>query len=270
VVSRRVQALEERLSTALLHRSTRRVQLSDSGREFYAEVRDVARRLEDAEERARARGTETKGALRVVMPSYFASSGFHHRVVPDYLKAHPEVELTFVIASEPTAHLGEDFDVVVAGRAGSQRFPDTGMVGRKLHELQGRLYAAPGYLAARGTPETPDALAGHNCLSYTNRRWFFRDPKSRREAWVDARGTLTTNSNAVLWAATMNGVGIAYSFPHFFGEEAEQGQVVTVLDAWTARARIDLWAFHRAGRFVPRRTRTFLDMLRAHFAAGGG
>jgi DNA-binding transcriptional LysR family regulator len=265
VVSRRVQALEERLGVGLLHRTTRRLRLSDVGRELHAEVRGIPRLLEDAEERARARAARPSGLLRVVMPAYFASSGFHHRVVPEYLRAHPEVALTFTTVADPAEHLHEDWDVVVVARALGQRMPETAMVGRKIHELEAVLFAAPAYLEARGKPRTPEDLLGHNCLSYPDRRWRVRDPKSRREVVLDVRGTLTTNSNAVLWAATMNGIGIASSFVHFFDTEVERGQVVTVLDAWTRRARIGIWAFHRGGRFVPRRARAFLDMLRAHF-----
>jgi len=265
VVSRRIQALEERLGVQLLHRTTRRLRLSDAGRELHDDVRAVPRLLDDAQERARARAARPKGLLRVVMPAYFASSGFHHRVVPEYLRAHPEVTLTFTTVADPGEQLEEDWDVVVVARAAGHRMPQTTMVGRKIHELQASLFATPAYVAAHGVPRTPEELLGHNCLSYPDRRWRFRDPKTRKELALDVGGTLTTNSNAVLWAATMNGIGIAYSFVHFFDTELERGQVVPLLEAWTRGTRIDIWAFHRGGRFVPVRVRTFLDMLRGHF-----
>ena len=265
VVTKRIQALETRLGASLLTRSTRRLAPTALGQQLYDEVLEPLRRIADAEERTRNSRERVEGQLRVIMPTYFASSGFHHRVIPAYLAAHPAVHLTLTIASDPRAHLDEDFDLLVAGKLPHEQFPESRRVRRKLLEFRGAVYATPGYLAEHGVPKHPTELSRHNCLSYMHRDWYF-EASDRTPIVVPTRGTLTTNSNAMLYAGTMNGLGLAYSFPYFFEQELQAGRVVEVLADFTKRSFIDIEVFFPATRHLPKRTRAFLDMLVEHFA----
>jgi DNA-binding transcriptional LysR family regulator len=264
-VTKRIQSLEQRLRVQLVQRTTRKVSLTEAGRELYERVRDVPSWVAEAEERARAAVTAARGRLRVIMPSFFASSGFHHEVIPSFLERHPEVHLEVSIVGDPLKHLTDDFDLLVAGRAPSERFADTGCVHRKLLAFRGALFATPTYLARHGAIEHPRDLAKHNCLSYPQRRWHFADPTDASPLFVDTRGTLTSNSNAMLYAGVMRHLGVAWSVPYFFDRELEAGTVTTVLDRWVSGAPLDLHIFHPPARFVPRRTRAFIEALAGYF-----
>ena len=130
VVTRRVQALEARLAVQLLQRTTRRVALTEAGQLFHDRVARIPALLGEATEAVRDLGTGVAGQLRVIMPSSFASSGFHHQVIPRFLREHPAVHLTLRVVTDPLAHLREDFDLLVAARGPGLRFPDTSHVRR--------------------------------------------------------------------------------------------------------------------------------------------
>jgi DNA-binding transcriptional LysR family regulator len=266
-ITKRIQQLEQRLKVSLVTRTTRKVTLTEAGRLLYESVRDVPALVGEAEERARTAATAARGRLRVILPSYFASSGFHHEVIPTYLERNPEVHLEVSIVGEPIEHLADDFDLLVAGRAPHERFPDTGCVQRRLLAFRGAIFATPTYLAKHGPIEHPRDLARHNCLSYPRRRWHFVDPDRGTPFEVLTRGTLTSNSNAMLYAGLMRHLGVAWSVPYFYDRELEDGRVVTVLDRWVEGAHLDMHIFHPPARFVPRRTRAFIEALTGYFEA---
>jgi DNA-binding transcriptional LysR family regulator len=264
-ITKRIQSLEQRLKVQLVLRTTRKVALTDAGRLLYESVRDVPSIVSEAEDRARSAATAARGRLRVIMPSYFASSGFHHEVIPTFLERYPEVQLDISIVGEPLDHLGADFELLVAAKAPHERFPDTGCVHRRLLEFYGALFATPTYLAARSAITHPRELEAHNCLSYPRRRWYFVDPDSGAALMVPTVGNLTSNSNAMIYAALMRHQGVAWSVPYFYDRELSEGTVVTVLDRWTRAASLDMHIFYPPGRYVPRRTRGFIDALNTYF-----
>ena len=261
-LSKRVKALEQRLGVQLLRRDSRKVELTQAGQLLVADAGDLPRRAHEAFDRVRSFARRPRGRLDVVMPTYFASSGFHRRVVPRFLRRHPEVELRLRIVTDPLDELGERPDVLVAARPPHRRFPDTSLVGWRILHYGAALYASPSYLDAHGRPSHPGELVAHNCLSYPDREWVFRTAEGEPVV-VSTEGTLTTNSNAVLWAATLEGLGVARSFPTFFEEALAEGEVEEVLPGWSAALAV--YVFHPSERFVPERTRAFVDALRAHF-----
>ncbi len=269
VVTRRVQALEARLAVQLLQRTTRSLALTEAGRLFHDRVARIPTLLSEATEAVRDMGTDVSGQLRVIMPSSFASSGFHHQVIPRFLREHPAVHLTLRAVADPLTHLREDFDLLVAARGPGLRFPDTSHVRRRLVKFRSAVFASPAYVARHGAPRTPADLAGHNCLSYPDRRWHFVDPLPRAPLAVLTRGTLTTNSNAMLYAGVLGGIGIAYTTPYFFEADEADGRVVRVLARYTEHAEQEIHLFHPAGRFRPKRVRAFADALAIHFGERG-
>ncbi len=264
-VSKRISALEQRLQVQLLQRTTRRLSLTQAGELLYEQVHTIPGDLAAAEERLREAEGRVAGSLRVVMPSYFESDLLYERVIPDYLAQYPAVSLTLTVVDDPVARLRESFDLLVAGKLPHQQFPDSTAVGRSLLNLGGALFATQDYLDRHGRPEHPRGLADHNCLSYLNPQWHFTEPDGTPFVH-HAEGNLRTNSNRLLRAATLAGHGIAYSFPIFFAEDLREGRVVRLLDAYTAESFVALYVFYPAARFVPQRTRTFVDTLLRHLS----
>ncbi len=264
-VSKRLSALEQRLQVQLLHRTTRRLSLTQAGELLYEQVHTIPGDLAAAEERLREAEGLVSGALRVVMPSYFESDLLYERVIPDYLQAHPAVSLTLTVVDDPLARLREEFDLLVAGKLPNQQFPDSSAVGRRLLKLRGALFATGRYLDRHGRPGHPRDLASHNCLGYLNPQWHFTEPDGTPFVHT-AEGNLRTNSNRLLRAATLAGQGLAYSFPVFFQRDLLEGRVETLLDEYTAESYVALYVFYPAARFVPQRTREFIDTLVRHLS----
>jgi len=268
-VSKRVSALERHLEAQLLQRTTRRLALTLAGEQFYDEVREIPGNLAAAEERLREATGRVAGVLRVVMPGWFETAELTDRVIPSYLARNPGVELDLDVVPDPIQRLGGTFDLLIAGRLPDQRFPDSAAVSRRIARLRGALLATPTYLATHGLPTSPWDLSRHNCLSYRNPSWHFSPPGAA--PWVfQARGNLRTNSNQGLRAATLAGQGIAYAFPSFFADDLAQGRVVELLPDHTAASFIEVHGFTPPTRFLPLRTRAFLDLLQATFSGADG
>jgi len=265
-VSKRVSALEERLGIQLLQRTTRSLTITQAGELLYDQVRTIPTDIAEAEEQLRESAGRVTGDLRVVMPTFFESDVLYERVVPAYLDAFPEVSLTLTIVHDPVSQLQGTFDLLVAGRLPHHQFPDSSAVGRQLLKLRGALFASPDYLQRHGRPQHPRDLAGRNCLSYLNPEWHFTSP-SGQPIIHRAEGDLRTNSNQLLRVATLAGRGIAYSFPVFFRDALRAGQVETLLDEYTAESYVGLHVFYPAARFIPRRTRAFVDILVDHLSS---
>jgi len=268
-VSKRVSALEQRLEVQLLHRTTRRLQLTHAGERLYERLRHIPGSVDEALEQVRDETGRATGTLRVVMPTYFENPTLHEQLVPAFLRAHPDVALTLTMVPNPVEHVDRSFDLLVAGRLPHRRFPDSSVIGRRLLKLPGGLYATPEYLTRHGAPAHPRELAGHNCLGYLNPEWHFVQPDGQPFVF-QARGNLRTSSNQALHAATLAGLGIAYSFPSFFDEDRAAGRVRQVLADYTDGAYVDIHVFYPGARFLPLRTRAFIDALLAHFAGIAG
>jgi DNA-binding transcriptional LysR family regulator len=265
VVSKRVKALEDRLSTQLVQRTPRAFVLTQAGELFYERVQHIPAMIGDAEERVRELSGTVRGRLAVIVPTCFESSAFRERVVTAFLQAYPGVSLTLNVVEKPVDHMRDDFDLLVTGKLPHRQLPETTLVNRRLCKLRGALFAAPSYLEKNGIPRHPGDLTKHNCLISVEREWHFTEPTGRAVV-IQAAGSLTTNSPDTLRAAALAGLGIASSFPLFFAGDEQAGRVVRVLDEFTERMEIGVHALYPSSPFVPQRTRAFIDALTAYFA----
>ncbi len=259
-VSKRLAALEKRLEQQLVQRTTRRLYLTQAGELLYEQVHHMPGQLAAAEERLREAAGTVQGVLRVVMPTWFESELIYDRVVPAYLAAHPRVQVDLTLSADTLSLLGGDFDLLVAGRLPSQRFPDSSAVSRLLIRMRGALVATPAYLERHGRPEHPDDLSRHNCLTYPNPLWHFTTP-SGEPLVHEIQGNLRTNSHQLLRAATLAGLGITYGFPAFFEADLRSGRVVRLMDEYTAGSAVEVYAFYPPARYRPQRTRAFVEAL---------
>jgi DNA-binding transcriptional LysR family regulator len=264
-VSKRLAALEARLELQLLARTTRRIALTQAGELLYDRVQDIPAELAAAEEQLRESTGRVSGVLRVIMPTWFESGLLYDRVVPAYLGAYPLVRLDLTLVADPLARLGEEFDLLIAGRLPHQRFPDTSAVSRRLVRMEGAVFASPAYLERCGAPEHPDDLRQHNCLGYPNPLWHFTPP-GEAPLVHRAEGSLRTNSNQLLRAATVAGLGVSYSFPVFFREDLAAGRVVQLLEEHSAGSFVEVHAFYPPSRYRPLRTRAFVEALTAQLS----
>ncbi|MEM6810511.1 MAG: LysR family transcriptional regulator [Pseudomonadota bacterium] len=255
-VSRRVRELEQRLGAQLLNRTTRATDLTDSGRAFYERAVRVLADLDEAEAAVAQRGGQLIGTLRVALPLSF---GLLHMAAPiaAFLEAHPEIDLQVDLNDRRVDLVSEGMDLAL--RIGHLR--DSTLIARKLFDVKFVTCASPAYLAAHGTPTTPDELTDHHVLVYTN----VTDP--RLLPYVDAAGQphdvrvaprLAASNGDLLVAAAAEGRGIVVE-PNFMAARAVAGgSLVPILDGYS-RPATPAYIVYPHTRHLSLRVRAFID-----------
>jgi DNA-binding transcriptional LysR family regulator len=253
--------LEARLGVKLLHRTTRRVSLTEAGHAYLDRARQGLAALEEAEAEATHLTGRPRGVLRVNAPVTF---GFRHvaPAVARFLTAHDELRVELTLTDRMVNLLEEQVDVVV--RVG--RLVDSSLVARRLAPCRIVVCAAPSYIAARGMPVHPADLARHDCLSYAYAAegdlWRF-ERDGVQEA-VRVGGRVWSNNGDALYAAALEGLGIVLNPTFIIGEALRDGRLVRVVPGWEVPA-LTVNAVYPPNRYLPAKTRAFIDHLAARF-----
>ena len=266
VIGRRVDALERRLGTRLLHRSTRRLTLTEDGTVFLEHCRRLLADVESAE-RAVSAGRHTAiGHLVVSAPAGF---GRRH-VAPHgsaFIKAHPQVRLSFNLSDRVVDLVREGYDLGI--RIGGEFDPND--VAIKLAANRRVVCGTPAYFRRHGKPKTLADLARHHCLAFNlqggqQRGWLFQS--GGKPVNVRVSGNLDCNDGELLHRWAIEGLGIAWRSTWEIAPELEHGELVTVLDEY-ALPSYDICAVYPQHRDVPARLRLFVDYLRKTYSRPG-
>jgi DNA-binding transcriptional LysR family regulator len=260
-LSRRVAALERELGVQLLHRTTRRLHLTDAGAAYAARCAEVVQLAAEANRAASDGQDVPRGTLRITADPVFGEA-FLTDLVVDYARAWPEVRIDVALTRRRVDLLEEGFDV--AFRVG--HLDDALLSGQALGPARVRYCASPAYLARRGAPRVPEDLSAHDCLVVSEGapvRWPFRGAEGPRA--VPVSGRLTVTSFSMARAAAVGGLGIAI-FPEFAcAEDVRHGRLVPVLDEWVIEVG-SVWLVHAPRRSLAARVRVFTDLARERFA----
>jgi DNA-binding transcriptional LysR family regulator len=259
-VSRAVSRLEARLGVRLFVRTTRSLALSDAGREYYEQCRAALNQLVEAERLVTGRQSAPSGVLRISMPTPYG----HYRVLPllpAFSKRYPEVRIEFHLSNRNVDFADEGFDLAIRGRAPE----DSTMISRQLEDAELVLVAAPGYLAAAGTPRSLDELRQHNCIQFAlpsngrNIPWLFRD--GGEDIDMSTFGSYACAED-ILGAVTLAraGGGVFQTYRFIVGEDIRAGRLVELLPAHGGRSRPFCLIYPHA-RHVALRVRVFVDFL---------
>ena len=182
-VSRRVSALEERLGVQLLRRTTRTLNLTDTGRSFYEHSARILADLDEAESAVQHEHGELRGTLRIALPMSF---GVRHMCKPiaAFSRLHPQIRFDLNLNDRRVDLLEEGLDLAI--RIGHLK--DSSLIARKLFDANTVVCASPHYLKTHGTPESPEDLRNHDCLVYSNLadpdtwQWTNKDGSKRKVA----------------------------------------------------------------------------------------
>lgn len=261
-VSRRIRLLEQRIGVQLLRRTTRKLAVTDEGLRFYEHCARILAAASAAEREVAAASTALRGSIRISAPVTFSQMHLAS-AIGDFLRAHPEVEVSLATDNRVVDVVEGGFDVVV--RIG--RLRDASYVARRLAADRLVVCGAPAYLARVGRPTHPDELIAHNCLHYDlvplTAEWRFR--ASRGNGAVSIRGNLSTNDGTALREATLRGLGLAV-LPYFMvAPHVRGGELELVLEG-RRKAEVGIFAVTAQSRQLPRRTRALLDFLVRRFA----
>jgi DNA-binding transcriptional LysR family regulator len=259
--SAQVQRLEERLGVRLLNRTTRRLALTEAGAAYYRHCARILAEAEAAEQAAIAFHAEPRGTLRISVPDTF---GWMHvaPAIPAFLERYPGVAVDLSLSAAHVNLVEEGLDLAI--RIGA--LADSALVVRRLAASRPVLCAAPAYLAARGTPREPRALARHNCLRVNLLPWGDAWRLSSRSGAVRVAidGDFRSDSAEALRAAALAGHGIALLPSWAVADELRAGALRRVLPRWELPASA-IWAAYPSGRQMSAKVRAFVDHLVRRF-----
>lgn len=223
MVSKRLARLEARLGVRLLHRTTRRLALTETGERFHADVAAILQRVRDAEARVTGARTTPRGALNVTAPTSF---GRLHvaPLVADFLSAYPDVQLELNLSDDFVDLIGARVDVAV--RIVSAIPP--ALEARRLSSNRRVLCASPAYLARHGDPRSLADLRDHHLLAAAGQLpWRLRE--AHRTVTVDGTSRVHTNSSELVRELVTAGLGIGFRSLWDVGDELANGTLLRVL-----------------------------------------
>ncbi|MDM0073526.1 LysR family transcriptional regulator [Variovorax sp. J2P1-59] len=265
-ISKLIGRLETRLATQLVHRSTRKLQLTPEGGQFYERSVRVLADMDEAE-RCAAAGAMPRGRV-----SINASVPFGQHVliplVPRFLELHPQVTLDIVLTDRVVDLMEERTDVAI--RWGE--LPPSDLVARRLGATGQAIVGSPDYLKRHGTPRTPQELEAHNRLGFNYRRsvpdWPLR--VDGRVIDMPIAGNVRCGDGETLRALITSGIGLARMSLYHIQSDIDAGRLVRVMEEFNPGDEAPIHAVYlgKAGR-LPARVRALLDFLVAHVADNG-
>lgn len=258
-VSRQIQALENHLGTQLLHRTTRRVQLTQDGMVYYERAKDLLINLDELDGLFLHDPSTLSGRLRVDMPVAVAKNLVIPRL-PTFVQQYPGLEIELSSSDRLVDVIREGFDCVV--RVGTLK--DSGLIARPLGKLSVINCASPDYLARFGYPETLEDLSGHAVVHYAvnlgTRPQGFEVYRDNAKQWIKTGGILTVNSTETYHAACLAGLGIIQAPRIGVREALRSRKLVEILPQYRAQPMpVSLIYPHR--RNLSRRVHLFMEWL---------
>jgi DNA-binding transcriptional LysR family regulator len=262
-VSRHVRELEQTLATQLFTRTTRQVSLTEAGQVYYGRALRILEEVQTSHNELAHLG-DPAGVLRVTLPSGF-SRELITSILPAFLSEYPGIRVMFSVTDQIVNLVEGGLDVAL--RVG--RPADSAYKSVYLGECRRVVCASPSYLEKHGEPDTPEALAEHNCLTWRESPgfnvWRFTTPHGITS--VKADGSLLASNADTLIAAAAAGIGIALLPEWNLRSELDAERLRTILDDFPpVPATSSFYALHAHSRHVPRKLRVFLDFLKGRFA----
>jgi DNA-binding transcriptional LysR family regulator len=263
-VSARVARLEEQLRVRLLHRTTRRLSLTQEGLALYERCARIVAAADDAAAAVAATGDTPRGLLRINAPVVFAQE-YLAGPIAAYLERHPAVRIELSLADRVIDLVDEGIDVAIRVAA---RLEGSALVARKLAADRTVLCAAPLYLERKGTPRVAQDLVHHDCLIYSLLKvadeWRFRERGSREVFSPPIEGRFAAASGAVLRQAALAGMGLAVLPTFMVAGDVAAGRLRQVVDSFTG-VDLGIYAVYPEARRPPTKVRALVDLLVAHF-----
>jgi LysR family transcriptional regulator for bpeEF and oprC len=258
-LSRKVQALEERLGSMLLKRTTRRLGLTESGQVFYAHCARVPRLLEDAAAAVIQLSGTPRGWLRVTAP-YTLGAQIIVPLVPEFMARYPDVRIDMHLSNEVVDLVASDLDLAL--RVGT--LADSSLVARQLGRFSTHVFASPDYLARYGEPLLPADVVHHRALALSTHRhhgrfcWTLSDGTHSEE--LNIAPVLVMNEPSALRNAALAGLGLTMLPDRLALPHEQDGTLQRLLRVWAGPVA-ELNAVFPRERVLPPKVRAFIDFL---------
>lgn len=261
-VSRYVVDMETRLGVRLLHRTTRKLSLTEEGQVFYARSKELLAELQEAEDEVTARSDAASGLLRINAP--FAFGILHLAPLWGEFKAlHPKVSLDVTLADRLVDLVEEGYDVAIR----IAKLENSTLVSKRLATTRIVLCASPQYLAQHGTPQHPSELINHAIISYSYRsakdEWTFTGPQGTVS--VKTKPCIHTNNGDTCRAAALSHQGVILQPTFLVGKDLADGSLVELMPSYRSE-ELGIYAVYPTRKHVSAKVRALIEFLATHFA----
>ena len=262
MVSSHVQALEARLGVRLLNRTTRKVSLTEVGKDYYDRATQILADLEQADDAASTLQTTPRGTLRIYVATHIVP--FVSPVVAEFVSTYPEANIDLMMGERNVDMIEEGFDIAIRLTPTA----DSSLIVRSLATWRHVLCCSHGYIAKHGEPQQLAELSAHNCIRHVNYpysdEWRFVD-RNGVPAAVKIAGNLVTNSGETLRRAALEHVGISLAAGFLVHDDLEAGRLVRLLPQYRPlEFAVNVIYPHR--HHLPAKVRIFIDLLTRHSA----
>lgn len=258
-VTRAIGGLEALLGVRLLRRTTRNVRLTEIGRRYLSDSREILASIAEANEVATGGNSAPKGELAVTAPAGYGRL-FIMPCIVEFLKRHPEVEVSGLFQDRIVNLVDEGIDVAV--RIGN--LPDSSAKALRVGQVRRVLCASPEYLARHGVPQHPGDLQRHTIVATAGVpqgvEWKFGGAGNRTAVRIKPRLTVTSNDEAI--EAVLAGLGIGRLMCYQVGAALAEGRLKIIL-AEHEEAPLPVHILHRESNFESPKVRHFIDLLAA-------
>jgi DNA-binding transcriptional LysR family regulator len=260
-VSKYLIDLETELGVQLLVRTTRNASPTENGLAYYERVVAILSEIDEADAAVSSLQAEPRGVLRVNAPMSFGTLHLG-TAIADFMEKYPDLKIQLVLSDELIDPVREGFDVTL-------RIADlssSSLIARKILPAPRVICASPSYLQRRGTPQHPDELREHECLTYghlaTGHQWKLTGPDG--DHWIQIPWTLCTNNAEVLRDAAVKGRGLALLPTFIAGDDLQTGALMTVLKEYKA-PEISVYVIYSQTKHLSVKIRVFIDFLVERF-----
>lgn len=259
-ISRSVSRLERALGSKLLHRTTRKLALSDTGKMVYEHAQEMLNAAQMAMDSGSSRQQVAQGKLTVSVPKAVGRFVIHP-LMAEFLERYPDVDVCLRLEDRYMDLIDDGVDLALR----ISQSPSPGLYGKALMPVSHVICATPAYLRRHGTPDSPQALREHCCISLgetpADSRWKFR--LGEKSETIQTHGRYAANHTGVRLDAVKNHLGIG-SLPLFTARESlANGEIVQVLPEWEFISDYsgDLWLLWTRNQHMPARMRAMIDYL---------
>ncbi len=266
-VSKQVAELEAHFGATLLQRTTRRLNVTDTGSRYFEHCVRLLDELNDVEAEVRNSQAEPSGRLRISAPINFGNAVLGP-VICALARRHPRLEIQVELSDRFVNLIEEGFDAALRIRTS---LPDSSLIARRLCKITRSVCAAPSYLKRMGTPKVPDDLKNHACLIYTlsTAPFDWRFVVGGKTVTVRVNGSIQSNNGQFLISFLRAGMGVAFLPDFTVGEDIRSGRLKRILEHYPVEPH-DLYVVFPANRHQSPKLSAFMATAAEHLGGHVG